>query len=107
MLEDRPARPLDERELRMLAEISSATRRDDPALAHWLSGLEGEPHPPVRRTGTALSLPLVCVVMAAAALLALLIVSLPTGLAVAVVICVLLFGVPVGCIVWARRRGEL
>lgn len=107
MLEDRPARPLDERELRALAEISSATLRDDPGLAHRLDGVEGNRHPPVHRTGTPLRWPVVGAVMAVAVLFALLVVTLPPPAAPVVVLGVLLVGVPTGCIVWARRRGEL
>ena len=107
MLEDRPARPLDERELRALAEISAATQRDDPGLAYRLDGVEGYRHPPVRRTGTPLRWPVVGAVMAAAVLFGLLVLVLPPAVAPVVVIGVLLVGVPAGCIVWARHRGEL
>lgn len=106
MLEDRPARPLDERERSALAEISSATRREDPGLAHRLEGVEGIAHPPVRRTGTPLPLSVVGAVMAVAVLFALLVASLPPQVAPALVFGVLLVGVPGCCLVWARRRGE-
>ncbi|SFO38174.1 Protein of unknown function [Pseudonocardia ammonioxydans] len=107
MLEDRPGRPLDERELLALAEISAATLRDDPGLARRLEGVEGIDHPPVRRTGTPLRPPVVAAVMAAAVLFALLVASLPPMVASTVVFVVMLVVVPGGCIVWARRRGEL
>lgn len=106
MLEDRPARPLDERERSALAEISSAVQREDPGLAHRLEGIEGITHPPVRRTGTPLRLSVVGVVMAAAVLFGLLVALLPPQVAPALVLGVLLVGVPGGCLLWARRRGE-
>lgn len=107
MPKDRPTRPLDERELHALSEISSATLRDDPGLAHRLAGVEGIRHPPVHRTGTPLRVSVVAAVMVVAVVFALLIVALPAGVAAALVFMVLLVGVPGGCIVWARRRGEL
>lgn len=107
MLEDRPARPLDPRELRVLEEISAATLRDDPDLVHRLHGVEGRLHPPVAQTGTPLAWPLVLGVMTVAVLYALVIVALPPVLALAVVLGVQLVLVPAGCLIWARRRGEL
>ncbi|GAA1393500.1 hypothetical protein GCM10009613_40040 [Pseudonocardia kongjuensis] len=107
MLEDRPARPLDQRELRVLDEISAATLRDDPGLVHRLHGVEGNTHPPAAQTGTPLAWPLVLGVMTVAVLYALVIVALPPVLALAVVLGVQLVLVPAGCLYWARRRGEL
>ncbi|BBF99423.1 MULTISPECIES: hypothetical protein [Pseudonocardia] len=107
MLEDRPARPLDPCEMRVLAEISAATLRDDPGLVHRLDGVEGRLHPPVAQTGTPLAWPLVLGVMTVAVLYALVIVMLPPVLALSVVLGVQLVLVPAGCLIWARRRGEL
>lgn len=107
MPEDSSSRPLDQRELRVLAEISSATLREDPGLVRRLHGVEGQVHPPVARTGTPLAWPLVLAVMGVAVLYALVIVALPPVLALAVVLGVQLVLVPAGCLFWARRRGEL
>ncbi|ALE75198.1 hypothetical protein AD006_03125 [Pseudonocardia sp. EC080610-09] len=102
-----PARPLDERELRALAEITSTTQRDDPGLAHRLAGVEGNEHPPVHRTGTPLRWWVVGAVMAVAVVFGLVVLALPAAVAPGVVLGVLLVVVPVGCLVWARRHGEL
>jgi hypothetical protein len=102
-----PARPLDERELRALAEITSTTQRDDPGLAHRLAGVEGNEHPPVRRTGTPLRWWVVGAVMAGAVVFGLVVLALPAAVAPGVVLGLLLVVVPVGCLVWARRHGEL
>jgi hypothetical protein len=105
--EDRPERPLDDDERRVLEEISSATRRDDPGLAHRLAGIEGNVHPPVRSTGTPLRWWVVGVVMAVAVVFGLVVLALPPAVAPGVVLGVLFVVVPGGCIAWARRRGEL
>lgn len=107
MLDDRPSRPLDEWELRALDDISRATRRDDPDLAYRLDGTEGNRHPPVRSTGTPLRWRVVLVVMLVAGLYGAVVVGLPPMTALAVVLGVQLVVVPLGCLVWARRRGEL
>lgn len=107
MRDDRPARPLDDDERRALAEISAATHREDPGLAHRLAGIEGIEHPPVRRTGTPLRWPLVGAVMALAGLFGLVVMMLPPAVAPLVVLGVMLIGVPAACILWARHRGEL
>ncbi|ANY06312.1 DUF3040 domain-containing protein [Pseudonocardia sp. HH130630-07] len=107
MRQDRPERPLDDDERRALAQIAAATQRDDPGLAHRLSGTEGIEHPPVRRTGTPLRWWVVGAVMTVAVLFALVVTWLPPVVAPAVVFGVLLIGIPAACVVWARRRNEL
>lgn len=107
MLDERPPRPLDEQELRALEEIERATLRRDPGLAHRLDGTEGHQHPPVRRTGTPLRWRVVVAVMALAGLYGAVVVGLPPPLALTVVLGVQLVLVPAGCVLWARRRGEL
>lgn len=113
MLDDNPPRPLDAHELHVLDQISRAIERDDPELLRRLEGTEGTEgtegivHPPVRRTGTRLSWRAVAAVMLLEMLYAAVIVTLPDGLAIAVVIGVQLVLVPAGCLLWARRHGEL
>lgn len=107
MLDDRPARPLDERERRALAEISDATRRDDPDLAMRLDGTEGNRHPPVRNTGTPLRWRVVLTVMLLAALYGAVVAVLPPMTALTVVLGVQCVLIPVACVLWASRRGEL
>ncbi|SFO57040.1 Protein of unknown function [Pseudonocardia ammonioxydans] len=107
MSEDRQVRPLDERERRILDEIARVTRRDDPDLHRLMDGTEGIVHPPARCTGTRVPWRVVLAVMLLAVLYAAVLVLLPTNLAVAVVIGVQLVLVPIGCLLWGRRHGEL
>lgn len=107
MLDERPSRPLDEHELRALEEIARATRRQDPDLAYRLDGTEGNLHPPVRRTGTPLRWRVVVAVMLLAGLYGAVVFGLPPMVALTVVLGVQLVLVPVACVLWARRRGEL
>ena len=107
MPEDRPVRPLDEYERHLLDEIARTIRRDDPDLHRLLDGTEGIVHPPARCTGTRVPWRVVVAVMLLAVLYAAVLVLLPTSLAVAVVIGVQLVLVPIGCLLWARRNGEL
>lgn len=107
MLDDPPPRPLDAHELHVLDEIARAIEHDDPGLRGRLEGTEGIVHPPVRESGARLSWRVVVAVLLLALLYAMVILTLPDGLALAVVIGVQLVAVPVGCLVWARRHGEL
>lgn len=107
MIENRPPRPLDEHELRVLEEITRATERDDPELMRLLDGTEGIVHPPVRSTGTRLSWRVVLTVMTLATLYATVIGLLPDHLVLPVVVGMQLVLIPVCCLLWARRRGEL
>lgn len=90
-----------------LEEMTRTTERNDPDLAHLLDGTEGNVHPPVRRTGTRLRWWVVAAVMLSAVLYAIVILLLPDPLEIAVVVVVQLLVVPVGCLLWARRHGEL
>lgn len=107
MLDDRSARPLDERELRVLEEISRHTRREAPDLALRLDGTEGNRHPPVHSTGTPLRWRVVVAVMLLAGLYGVVVAGLPAPVALGVVLGVQLVLVPAACVLWARRRGEL
>ena len=107
MLDDHPPRPLGEHERDVLAELARSTYRDDPDLAHLLSGTEGNVHPPIRHTGTRLRWWVVAVVMLLAVLYAAVIALLPGPLEIVTVLIVQLGLVPAGCLLWARRHGEL
>lgn len=107
MLDVPPPRPLDAHELRVLDEIARTIERDDPDLPGRLDGTEGIVHPPVRQTGTRLSWPIVAAVTLLALIYAAVILALPDSLVIPVVVGVQLVLIPAGCLLWARRHGEL
>lgn len=109
-MKDRSAdgRPLDEDETRLLQGIERDLRDDDPEMGRRLGGCPGVFHPPVRQTGTPLSARLVLGVLGAAAVFAVLLyLVLPQELIIPVVLVTLFGLLPAGCLIWARRSGEL
>lgn len=109
-MDDRSAdgRPLDADETRALQRIERDLRDDDPEMGGRLGGCPGVFHPPVRQTGTPLSARLVLGVLATAAVFAVLLhLALPAGAVVPVVLVTLSGLLPAGCLIWARRSGEL
>jgi hypothetical protein len=109
-VKDRSAdgRPLDDDENRLLQGIERDLRDEDPEMGRRLGGCPGVFHPPVRQTGTPLSAGLVLGVLGAAAVFAVLLyLLLPQELIIPVVLVTLFGLLPAGCLIWARRSGEL
>ncbi len=101
-------RPLDPDEMRALQGIERDLRDEDPEFPQRLLSQPGVWHPPVRQTGTPLSVRLVIVVLGGALVFAgLIYLVLPEQLIVPVVLVTLLGLLPAGCLIWARRSGEL
>jgi len=101
-------RPLDADEAKALQGIERDLRDEDPEFPQRLGDRPGVFHPPVRQTGTPLSVRLVLVVLGAALGFAgLLYLVLPQNLIIPVVLVTLFVLLPAACLVWARRSGEL
>lgn len=101
-------RPLDADETRALQGIERDLRDDDPEFPQRLGDRPGVFHPPVRQTGTPLSVRLVVGVLGTAAAFAcLLYLVLPQDLIIPVVLVTLFGLLPAGCLIWARRSGDL
>lgn len=100
--------PLDDDETRALQGIERDLRDDDPEMGRRLGGSPGVFHPPVRQTGTPLSARLVLGVLGTASVFSVLLyLVLPQEMIIPVVL-VMLFGLlPAGCLIWARRSGDL
>lgn len=109
-MNDRSAdgRPLDADETEALQGIERELRDDDPELGQRLGGRPGVFHPPIHQTGTPLSARLVLGVLGAASAFAVLLYLVLPQEAIVPVVLVTLFGLlPAGCLIWARRSGEL
>ena len=77
-------------------------------MGQRLGGCPGVFHPPVRQTGTPLSPRLVVGVLGTAAVFAVLLyLVVPQDLIIPVVLVTLFGLLPAGCLIWARRSGEL
>lgn len=101
-------RPLDADETRALQGIERDLRDDDPEMGRRLGGCPGVFHPPVHQTGTPLSARLVLGVLGAATVFAVsLYLVLPQEAIIPVVLVTLSGLLPAGCLIWARRSGEL